>query len=512
MAPLTLPPASRDRLYQADRFWHAFRQGLPVPEIVRVTSEAAGDGDVDVIVCGGTLGIFIACALQCRGWRVAVLEKGVLRGRDREWNISRTELAAFLRLDLLAEAELERAIATEYNPGRIAFHGGGEFFVRDVLNIGIDPVVLLDTLKAKFLAAGGVVWELTTVQGVAIAPDGVCVRASAGDGDRTLAGRLAIDAMGHFSPIARQARGGVAPDGICLVVGGCATGLPQRDVGDLIATIAPAQASYQEFWEAFPARDGRTTYLFTYLDPRRNDLPSLEDLAARYLAELPRYQEADPDRIAFVEVLCGFFPAYRRSPLQSPWPRLVHVGDSSGAQSPLSFGGFGAMVRHLERLTLGIDAALRCDALSRDDLALLQPYQPNLGVTWLFQQAMLPPPGDRDRVNRMLSTVFAAMHRLGDGVLKPFLQDVVQFGGLSQAMLATALADPLLIAQVAAQVGGLELLSWLRHYAALGIYAGLDRWEPRPSEAIAATPEAYRQQQHHVAWTFGSGRDGVRER
>jgi ribulose 1,5-bisphosphate synthetase/thiazole synthase len=38
------------------------------------------EGSYDVIVCGGTLGIFIATALCARGLRVAVVERNVLKG------------------------------------------------------------------------------------------------------------------------------------------------------------------------------------------------------------------------------------------------------------------------------------------------------------------------------------------------------------------------------------------------------------------------------------------------
>jgi glycine/D-amino acid oxidase-like deaminating enzyme len=43
----------------------------------------------DAVVSGGTLGIFMACALQKRGFRVCVVERGPLKGRTQEWNISR---------------------------------------------------------------------------------------------------------------------------------------------------------------------------------------------------------------------------------------------------------------------------------------------------------------------------------------------------------------------------------------------------------------------------------------
>ena len=51
----------------------------------------------DVIVCGGTLGVFLAASLQRRGLRVAIVERGPLRGREQEWNISRKELYELVR-------------------------------------------------------------------------------------------------------------------------------------------------------------------------------------------------------------------------------------------------------------------------------------------------------------------------------------------------------------------------------------------------------------------------------
>jgi len=39
--------------------------------------------DYDVVICGGTLGIFFAMALLLKGHRVCVLEAGKLRGREQ---------------------------------------------------------------------------------------------------------------------------------------------------------------------------------------------------------------------------------------------------------------------------------------------------------------------------------------------------------------------------------------------------------------------------------------------
>lgn len=38
--------------------------------------------------------------------------------------------------------------------------------------------------------------------------------------------RVSLIQQGHWSPIVRQMRGSSRPDGMCLVVGSCATGFP----------------------------------------------------------------------------------------------------------------------------------------------------------------------------------------------------------------------------------------------------------------------------------------------
>jgi lycopene cyclase CruP len=43
-------------------------------------------------MCGGTLGICVALALQQQGLRVAVVEKRRVEGRLQEWNSSRHEI------------------------------------------------------------------------------------------------------------------------------------------------------------------------------------------------------------------------------------------------------------------------------------------------------------------------------------------------------------------------------------------------------------------------------------
>jgi lycopene cyclase CruP len=278
--------------------------------------------------------------------------------------------------------------------------------------------------------------------------------------------------MGHFSSLVKQARQGEKPEGVCLVVGSCAQGYTQNQSGDLIVSFTPISHQCQYFWEAFPARDGRTTYLFTYLDTHR-DRFSLKFLLEEYLRLLPEYQNIEISELQFARFLFGFFPSYRQSPLQMPWDRVIAVGDSSGSQSPVSFGGFGAMLRHLKRLTFALDEALKIDALSFPDLALIQPYQPGLSATWLFQKTMsvrMDREVNPQQINQLMSGVFQVMDRLGDDVLKPFLQDVLRLDSLSKTL---PLVNPKVVLPLLPQLGINSLLDWSKHFLNLALYTGL---------------------------------------
>jgi hypothetical protein len=77
--------------------------------------------DYDVVVCGGTLGVFFAMALLLKGHRVCVLEAGKLRGREQEWNISMDELLELVQLGVLTEDDIDAAVKTEFPGCRSGF-------------------------------------------------------------------------------------------------------------------------------------------------------------------------------------------------------------------------------------------------------------------------------------------------------------------------------------------------------------------------------------------------------
>lgn len=498
-----LPKDVQKRLSIADKMWYSLRHDQPeIKPVIIAHKENIIDIDFDVIICGGTLGIFLAATLQKKGYKVAIIERGILQGRDQEWNISRHELNCLLELELLTYSELETIIFTEYNPARISFYQGYELWVKDILNIGVSPKLLIAKVQEKFLSWGGVILENTIFDNAIIRENGVTVKTD----KQELKTKLLIDSMGHFSPIIKQLRKGEKPEGVCLVVGSCGKGFTNNETGDLIASFTPIQNQCQYFWEAFPAKDGRTTYLFTYLDAHPDRI-SLTEFMAEYLRLLPEYQQIDLESIDFQRFLFGFFPAYRQSPIKMTWDRILAVGDSSGSQSPVSFGGFGAMMRHLIRLTNAIDSALEYDSLTAKDLSFIQPYQPNISVTWLFQKTMsvgIDTQANPNQINNLMSGVFEVMDKLGDDVLKPFLQDVVQFSGLTKTL---PLVNPKLVLPLLPQVGLPILLDWLKHYANLGIYSGL---YPLAKSLQPFTQNLTPQQKYYYhryldMWQYGAG-------
>lgn len=387
------------------------------PQVVKYgEGRLPGPVDYDVVICGGTLGLFLATSLQLRGHKVCIVEKRLVEGRNQEWNISRGELQVLLDLGLLTPAELESAIASEFNPIRVGFLGGEDIWTSNCLNLGVHPRTLLDILKRKYLAAGGVMFENTAFKGATLLEDGMVIKlgpggreaaVSVGDTNRpngleaapsapttrpkAINARLLLDCMGHYSDIVKQVRGKVKPDGMCMVVGSCAEGFTEGDntSADLLYSISHARSDMQFFWEAFPAEGGnaRTTYMFAYSDAHPGR-PSFENLLDTYFELLPQYQGEPLENLQFKRILFGGFPCYNNGPLPVAFDRVMQIGDASAGQSPLSFGGFGSMMRHLGRLTRALGQALTEDRLSRTDLSWVQPYQPSLAASWLFQRSM----------------------------------------------------------------------------------------------------------------------------
>ncbi|CAM8957454.1 unnamed protein product [Rhodiola kirilowii] len=470
----------------------------------------------DVLVCGGTLGIFIATALSLKGLRVGIVERNQLKGREQEWNISKKELMELVETGVLTEDEIEQVTAVQFNPNRCGFEGKGEIWVEDILNLGVSPIKIIDVVKTRFQALGGVIFEGCSLSRVSIYDDTAVVHLSEG---KILSGNLIIDAMGNFSPLVKQIRQGRKPDGFCLVVGSCGRGFEDNTTSDVIYSssamkkVGESKAHY--FWEAFPAGSGpkdRTTYLFTYIDPQPGS-PKLEELLEDYWDLMPNYQGVSLDDLEILRVAYGIFPTFRNSPLPSAFRRVLQFGDASGIQSPVSFGGFGSLTRHLKRLSCGIHEAVNENFLDSRSLSMLNPYMPNLSSSWLFQRAMSARKESNvpsTFINELLYVNFQSMQRLGDPVLRPFLQDVIQFGPLVKTLGLVMLTKPQIIPSIFKQVGFPVLLDWSGHFFMLGSYTFLSTIvDPvvRPFINTFPAKAQYEWKRRLEAWQYGAGLD-----
>lgn len=208
-----------------------------------------------------------------------------------------------------------------------------------------------------------------------------------------------------------------------------------------------------------------------------------------------------------------FLPIVTDSPLPAAFDRVLQFGDASGIQSPVSFGGFGSLTRHLARLSAGIYEAISGDFLDSYSLSLLNPYMPNLSASWLFQRAMSAKKESNvspDFINELLHANFQSMQRLGDPVLKPFLQDVIKFGPLTKTLGLVMLTKPQILPSIFKQVGIPVLLDWSGHFFMLGYYTFLSTFmDPviRPLLNVFPSKMKYEWKRHLEAWKYGSGLD-----
>jgi hypothetical protein len=410
---------------------------------------------------------------------------------------------------------------------------GYECTTDNVLNLGIAPAILLERVAQRFCQLGGVIRDETRLQGIVVS-EAIGAAVDLGFDAEPITATLVLDCMGNASPISRQQRRGIKPDGVCAVVGSCAAGFDAATnvQGDIIYTMDPIQdkgenGMLQYFWEAFPVGIGRngnepgssnvkTTYMFTYMDADEKR-PSLETLMEDYWRMLPKYQPSitNPETDLDVKrVLFAYFPTYTDSPLQPEFHRILPVGDASGIQSPLSFGGFGALTRHLHRITDAVDEAIAHGLVQKKYLGEINAYTPNLSAAWMFQKAMSIKMGqrvDQKFVNRLLAVNFEVMNDMGQRTIKPFLQDVIRFDGLVGSLARSFVVDPTFMPQIVAHVGIPRLVDWLGHVSMMGLYDLLHRAAtPIAQPIVDKMPDPaqrYLWRRRLDAWKFGSGND-----
>jgi hypothetical protein len=102
------------------------------------------------------------------------------------------------------------------------------------------------------------------------------------------------------------------------------------------------------------------------------------------------------------------------------------------------------------------------------------------------------------------------MEKLGDPIMRPFLQDVLQFVPLLRTLTLAAGQDPLTPLKVVPQVGLPAMLDFLIHFSALGVYTLLaSTVGPSLSTVSAVLPRkvGFKVKRMAESFKFGSGLD-----
>lgn len=462
---------------------------------------APGD-QFDVVLAGGGLSLIYAAALGQAGRKVAVFDRRAIGCGHREWNISRAELAPLTQSGLFTADEVAALIRQQYRVGLCRFGGGADHLVRDVLDCVVDAEALLVALREKAQAAGvtliphhGLVGYRPQAAGVrvAIAPVADPLRR------RDLSARLLIDALGAQSPHA-------AFDLLCPTVGGVMDDLilgSARDeldpsLGEILVTTEGVEGGEQHIWEGFPTPGERaafpmqaaasdrppgppsrqmTVYLFYYQRSGRiedriqaGEQP-LFSLYERFFATLPRYKRG---ALRLLRPTYGYIPGYTRlRPMPaSPGDRVFLVGDAAARHSPLTFCGFGSMIRSFLPISQGLTQALSDGDLSQERLAALWTEPPALKVMGGLTLMMMPPASlgaagmvkDPDWINRLLDTAFGVLAGFGQEPYAAFLQDRVDAETFTRFMFATAKQQPSVYRQAFSHLSPSEITAWMGRF------------------------------------------------
>lgn len=403
--------------------------------------------DADVVIAGGGLWSALAPLLAARGLDVVVLERARAGQAHREWNASGPELRALVRAGLVDDAALERLVVARYDHGTCVFAGGDVHPVKGVLDHAVDAGPLLAHVRRVAEARGVRFLDGHTVLAHG-AGAGVRVRARTAAGDLTLTARVLVDARGAGSPHATA-------DLVCPTVGGVLEGLPEGDgpgevnprVGEILATVEGIEGGRQHVWEAFPGRPKETTiYLFYYA--RASEPASLVELYARFFDRLPTYKRGAP---RLVRPTFGYIPGWSRlSPAPaSGHPRVVLVGDAAARHSPLTYCGFGATLRSLERAT---DVVL---ARASGDIAgeLAVDDAPIHALTGALAQMMAARVFRGDELNRLLDASFRTLAEAGNDAFAALLRDEMSVPAFVSFLRKTARRHPAVWGQVLRGLG-----------------------------------------------------------
>lgn len=462
-----LTPQMRQRLHQLDVLgqsdaWRGSACALPRLSAAP-TAQAAYDFDVALL--GGGLSLLVAPLLARQGLSVVVIERAVPGVVHREWNASAQELQVLVQTGLVTAARLEALIVNRYQTGLCRWHGGGTYRVQGVLDCALDAGALLADARDAAIAAGVTLWQHAWAGGEQAGPHGVAIglwpdmpAAPNEAAKQVINVRVMLDGRGVQSPYA-------CADLMCPTVGGVLEGLDEGDgpkqvnnkIGEILVTTDDVAQGRQHLWEGFPGREGLTTvYLFYYA--RRQDVPvaALTSLYRRFIHHLGDYKTG---RARLVRPTFGFIPGWSRltPPPRAPHVNIILMGDAAARQSPLTFCGFGAMLRSLTGVCDAVVARVankRCAPVAVDDAAV---HAATGALTRLMAQPSTRQP---QRLNALLDAAFKTLHAMGNDDFAALLQDRMRLETFVRFLYRTSRIHPGVWQDVREGLGILTSARW----------------------------------------------------
>lgn len=411
-----------------------------------------GPPEFDVVFVGGGLSLLLAAAIAARGARVAVFDRGLIGAVHREWNASLRELEALKPI----VQDPARYVSAHYDYGFCQFHGGARLPVHGALDVAVDAHALLKDVLTHAEAQGAKLHSRAALVGVGAARHGV--RLAFSDGTETSA-RIVVDARGASSPYA-------AADIGCPTVGGVMSGYTGPNVGEILVTTEGIEEGRQHVWEGFPTGRGElTTYLFNYAPA--HEAGDLLPLFARFFRTLPRYKTGLG---SMVRPTFGYIPGWSRTtpPPKAPFARMVLVGDAAARHSPLTFCGFGGMLRSIAPVTDALSRALERDEAPKDPIV----HDTALHA-WTGTLAKLMAVGKWSgaELNTLLDAAFSSLHSLGEDVYSDFLRDQMTARDFYRFIHRTSKRAPQVYHTVMRDLGPLQSTRWAFGVASRGLFA-----------------------------------------
>jgi lycopene cyclase CruA len=451
------------RIMEIDRYWQipSGRFDAVVKPGSELPAAAVISAEYDLVYAGGTLSLLHAAVMAKRyGRNVLVFDRHSAARSTRDWNISRNELLRLVETGVYTSEELDSVIVRNYKAGWVEFYKPDgkqkRLYMQNVLDCAVDADRLLGIAKSKVLSGvRNSVLDEVTFKACYRFPGYVVVETEDRGGRRLYyKAKVLVDVMGVLSPIARQLNEGHPQTHVCPTVGTIASGFEQADfdTGEILASTGPADTvggrGRQFIWEGFPAEgDQYITYLFFYDEVDSPNDKTLLGLFETYFRTLPEYKHPGKQFVIHRPVY-GIIPAYFHDGFNQTRviadDRIILLGDAASLASPLTFCGLGSMIRNMQRMTEGLDRAMREDSLGKEDLAAISAYEPNVASMANLMKYMCfnSETDEPNFVNDMMNEVMIVLDQLPPRYREAMFRDEMRFDELVTVMLRVAVRYP----------------------------------------------------------------------